>query len=106
MDIIGFIPKDHILKKNIDMTGPFWQDWEWSFGHPLTHYDSHNIYSIFINDMNYVPFSMLGGFLHMWRSIRFTNCMVYGRFKLLIRSSFFLVGDLPRSPLQISTDQK
>ena len=28
------------------MPGPFWRDWEWSFGRPLIQYDSQRLYSI------------------------------------------------------------
>jgi len=31
---------------NIDMPGPFWRNWEWSFWFPLSQYDYHLIYSI------------------------------------------------------------
>lgn len=43
--------KEDLFKMNIDMLGPFWRDWEWSFRHPLTQYNSHKLYSI----------------LHQWR---------------------------------------
>ena len=45
-DIIGIISKKEIFKINIDMSRPFWWDWEWSFKHPLMQYDSHSLYSI------------------------------------------------------------
>jgi len=48
-NIIGLIPHKELFKKNIDMLGPFWYDWEWCFGFPLNQYDSHGFYTILHN---------------------------------------------------------
>jgi len=44
----------------------------------------------FISDVNYVPLSILGGFVWMQRAIIFIGFMVSGQFKLLISSVFVL----------------
>jgi hypothetical protein len=46
MEIIGLIPQEDPFKVNIDILGPFWRDWKWSFGHPLAQYEVGRLYSL------------------------------------------------------------